>query len=166
MPMHLRFSIIPCRDLSEQQRFWCDALRGKPAGSDPHAMIEFPGAGGAYEEILLVPAPPQHVAGAVLFWFQPTEEPLVAEVRRLEEAGATLLEKRHHGWGIGEVTMADPEGNAFIVTSSLREEQEIPALLESAKWSDCDPFWVDAEVPYGRPEFRRVASILFQRDGK
>ena len=122
-------------------------------------MIEFPGAAGTLEQLLLMPAPSGHVAGAVVLWLQPTEEPLLDEVRRLEGLGAVLLEKRHHGWGIGEVTMADPEGNTFFVSSSLQEEQEIPSLLDSKRWGDCDPFWENAETPYGEADFHHVASI-------
>ncbi len=122
-------------------------------------MIEFPGGEGACEQLLLTSAPPNHVAGAVLLWLQPTDEPLLDEVRRLEGMGAVLIEKRHHGWGIGEVTMADPEGNAFIVSSSLKEEREIPGLMDSKEWTACDPFWNDAEEPYGRVDFLHVASI-------
>ncbi|MEY9877898.1 hypothetical protein ABH931_007422 [Streptacidiphilus sp. MAP12-33] len=159
MPMRMRFAMVPCLDLEGQQTFWCGALRGKLAGNEPYAMIDFPAGNGTSEQVLLMPAPPGHVAGAVLFWLQPTDGSLVDEVRRLEGLGALLIEKRHHGWGIGEVTMADPEGNAFIISSSLQEEREIPNLLDSKDWGDCDPFWEGSKTPYGRVDFVHVATI-------
>lgn len=66
------------------------------------------------------------------------------EVERLVAHGASVIEKVHRGWGIGEVILADPEGNFFAVESSDKEAVEAEKAMISTDREAGGPFWEDA----------------------
>jgi hypothetical protein len=71
------------------------------------------------------------------------------EVARLVGLGATVVRKYHSGWGIGEVVMADPEGNEFLLESH-DDDHVVETRLEQGDREDGGPFWADAVPPEPR----------------
>lgn len=145
MTLRLRYPVLGCLDPDSQAAFWCDALSAKIVDRSHGILIALPEAIEAQTYLLLVQAPAGFKRGATVFWLQPSTGTLIGEVNRLQHLGATLCAKRYRGWGIGEVTMADPEGNEFIVSSSLSEEAGIDQRIDQEEWTSDDPFWGDAE---------------------
>ncbi|MHA6757728.1 VOC family protein [Streptacidiphilus sp. PAMC 29251] len=139
MALVIRFMSIPSSDVLGLAEFWGKAL-GRPArGTATGALIAF-----ADDEdspgILIEEAPGEgrHTGLAL----SPAHRVLPDEVVRLVGLGARVVRKYHRGFGFGEVTLADPEGNEFQVVSST---QELRRFEESAEDQEPAGFWDDAE---------------------
>ncbi|TDU05007.1 hypothetical protein EDD99_3492 [Streptomyces sp. 846.5] len=146
MPLGLQRVVFQSPDPVRLSKFWSAALQEpvEPGGGDGITV----GLGGSRRptELLLADAS----AGAGLpvprIVLQPRGATLPDEVRRLTSLGAKVVHKRHRGWGSGEVLMADPEGNTFLVVSSAEEVDEAEARIETHERGQGGPFWQDIEV--------------------
>jgi catechol 2,3-dioxygenase-like lactoylglutathione lyase family enzyme len=122
---HLRIA-RPSRDLRASERFWVDGLgldvllRVDDSAEGGHAllMVGWPEAAWHLE---LVSDPGGETPAA------PTEEDLLVlylngevdagVVRRLVDAGGTLVAARNSYWDEGGITIADPDGYRLVLTS-------------------------------------------------
>ncbi|WP_052441630.1 VOC family protein [Streptacidiphilus anmyonensis] len=151
MPLSFLYATVRVRDVRASARFWSEAV-GRPAvGAGDGALVAL-GEGPETPGVLLFEdrdAVPQATGLA----FCPPRGTLLGEVERLTALGATVVGKRHRGFGFGEVTMADPEGNQFVVTSGTEEWKafENDEDDENGRVPHPDhPFWADAEQPPDR----------------
>ncbi|MFT7835137.1 VOC family protein [Saccharothrix sp. BKS2] len=115
---HITFD---CRDAYELAGFW-SLVTGRPRADDDHpgdpeVYIELPSGPG----LLFIQVPdPKVVKNRVHLDLRPgtTRD---AEVERLLEVGARLVDDRRRADGTGWVVLADPEGNEFCVERSAAE---------------------------------------------
>ncbi|MFH8336327.1 VOC family protein [Streptomyces sp. AM6-12] len=130
MQIALRVLEIECTDPIVLGRFW-SAVLGSPIGPGEDGIsIRIPGHIPQFL-YLVEERDSMRPRSRTRLWLNPVQGSLVEEVERLKALGATVLEMRwrHKGYGLGVVTMADPEGNEFRVESSDREAAEVEALM-------------------------------------
>ncbi|MEY9969404.1 hypothetical protein ABIA33_007492 [Streptacidiphilus sp. MAP12-16] len=160
MSLQVRYTIIDCFDPSSQAKFWCDVLDAKIVGIGESILIEYSSGILGKSQIYLNQASSAIEARGKILWLRPEVETLENEVSRLLDLGATLTAKRHYGWGLGEVDMADPEGNRFVVSSSEAEESQLDWLMETQERDAQIPFWADAEVRPHEGESRPATAVF------
>ncbi|QMU73215.1 VOC family protein [Streptacidiphilus sp. P02-A3a] len=145
MTVLLRHLVIECRSPNRMAEFWSSALgrltRGGGGGisialADDDAPVSLLFVDGARID-----------SSKALMWMHmtPAAGTLEQEVARLCTLGATTLKKQHRGWGIGEVTMADPEGNEFFVESGTEDLAGLDARMAAEDRGTASAFWRDAE---------------------
>jgi hypothetical protein len=148
MALFFRYATIRVRDVVAQAKFWSDAV-GQPAvGAGDGALVRLEEEPDASGVLLLQDQHATPQTTGLAFW--PQTETLIGEVRRLAALGATVVGKRHRGSGFGEVTLADPKGNQFVVTSGPDEVQAFENDESGREPDPHDPFWADAEQPPDR----------------
>ena len=121
MSSAVRHVTIDCRDPYKLAGFWADVLGGKlhddDHPGDPEALIT-----GAEPLLLFIQVPEgKTVKNRVHLDIQPQDRTRDAEVERLLELGATMVEDHRKENGMGWATLADPEGNEFCVERSQAE---------------------------------------------
>ena len=121
MTSRIRNTSVDCADPYELARFW-SAVLGLALGpddepGDPEAGLET--SPGAFLLFLRVPEPKQ-VKNRLHLCLEP-DGPREAEVQRILDLGATLLDDRREPDGRGWAVLADPEGNEFCVLRSAAE---------------------------------------------
>ncbi|TCP53543.1 hypothetical protein EV191_104110 [Tamaricihabitans halophyticus] len=85
---------------------------------DPEAVVSLPN--GVDLMFLRVPEP-KIVKNRVHICLRPEQQRRDAEVARIIELGATLLDDQRNEDGSGWAVLGDPEGNEFCVLRSLAE---------------------------------------------
>lgn len=145
MSLVFRYATILVRDVPAMGKFWSAATGGRGSGAGVGAFIQL--AEGEDGPGILLQEDDSATPRDTGLAFRPPVGTLAAEVGRLMALGASVVRKLHQGWGLGEVTMADPEGNQFIVASSVDEIQDFESGGEESALGRCPshPFWADAE---------------------
>ncbi|MEY9873325.1 catechol 2,3-dioxygenase-like lactoylglutathione lyase family enzyme [Streptacidiphilus sp. MAP12-33] len=148
MALFFRYATIRVRDVVAQAKFWSEATGCRAVGAGDGALLRLDEDRDNPGVLLLEDhgAVPQ-VTGLA---FCPRSGGLVGEVQRLMVLGAQIVGKVHRGFGLGEVTLADPEGNWFLVTSGPEELEAFENDESGREGCAGDPFWADAEQPPGR----------------
>jgi hypothetical protein len=146
--MKLLNIIFECRDTSKLADFWISAVGRQPEGGGYGIFVGLPNgseAAGLY--FIDKPARSASDKHAALRFTTSGDLSLEEEVKRLVELGASVVEKYHHGWGVGEVLMADPEGNRFLIESGDRDTDGVEERMERYERGTAGPFWADAVPP-------------------
>jgi predicted enzyme related to lactoylglutathione lyase len=124
MASSLRNVTIDCSDPLKLAQFWAAVLGWNIYhDDDPEVLVapQFPPATDG-PTMLFIPVPePRTVKNRVHVDLQPSDRTREAEVERLVELGATIVEDHRADDGTGWVWMADPEGNDFCVERSKDE---------------------------------------------
>jgi hypothetical protein len=143
--MSVHHLIVECNDPVVMGDFWAGVLRLAHKGDG----VLFSPLAGSRKEISISFAAVGHKIRQQGFHFRlsPDSGSVESEVRRIQELGGTLVGKRYKGWGIGEVTMQDPEANVFFVESGHHDLEQYET---STTWESGDPFWADAV--FDRPQ--------------
>jgi predicted enzyme related to lactoylglutathione lyase len=122
----IRTITVDCADPEAVGRFW-EFLLGWPlemesdgSASDPDASFLSNPAGAPNLLFQRVPEP-KRVKNRVHLDLGPVDRSRDEEVKRLLEAGATIVGDHRKPDGTGWVVMADPEGNEFCVERSDAE---------------------------------------------
>jgi predicted enzyme related to lactoylglutathione lyase len=108
-------------DTYAQARFWSEVL-GVPMApddhpGDPEALVRSPGA-----DVLFVEVPEGKVVkNRAHLDLMPDDRTRDAEVERVLELGATLVDDLRNADGTGWAVLADPEGNEFCILRSAAE---------------------------------------------
>jgi predicted enzyme related to lactoylglutathione lyase len=126
MTSRLRNLTVDCRDARTLARFWAEVLGWNVFfDDDPEVIVapSFPVDRTTQAALLFIPVPEgKTVKNRLHFDVTPTEESTRdAEVVRLRQLGATLVDDRRTEDGSGWVVLADPEGNEFCVERSDSE---------------------------------------------
>ena len=115
---------VDCRDAPALADFWAQTLGWCVfSDDDPEVLVapSFP-ADGPSPRMLFIPVPEGKTAKNRLHLdIAPTDRTRDAEVERLLELGATVVEDHRKDDGTGWVYLADPEGNEFCVERSDAE---------------------------------------------
>jgi predicted enzyme related to lactoylglutathione lyase len=129
MTSRISHTSVDSRSAHAQSVWWRQVLGFTEDPRDPnlpgHAecMIFSPDG---RQRVLFIEVPEdKSVKNRLHFDLWPTDRTMDAEVQRLLDAGATMVNdlRDHRGPGTGWATLADPEGNEFCV---LRSESERP----------------------------------------
>jgi hypothetical protein len=144
--MRLTHIIIECDDYDLQLRFWTAAL-GPGGGIPADAELLLRDRAEPLSTVGRASVEGYGRHGALGLRFGPDRGPVEEEVARLVGLGASVVRKYHSGWGIGEVVMADPEGNEFLLESN-DDDSVIEARMERGERGDGGPFWADAVPPH------------------
>jgi predicted enzyme related to lactoylglutathione lyase len=121
VPVSLLVVVVDCRDPRRQAEFWAQALGYKVSQRNPDEFqVSDPtGAGGS---LYFMKVPEPKVGKNRLHLDLVTSGPMEAEVTRLVEAGAQMVEVRQDPASLPNpdtwTVMRDPEGNEFCVTST------------------------------------------------
>jgi catechol 2,3-dioxygenase-like lactoylglutathione lyase family enzyme len=136
MTLGIAHVCIGAQDPDTLAGFWAAALHAPDAERYLHGSIS---------GLLLRPptgptlflnsgTPPARDLGLAL---RSPDSPLKAEVTRLLELGAVIVDDRPRGpiarHGLGRVVMADPEGNTFSVSSSEKETADVIEALDAGR---------------------------------
>jgi predicted enzyme related to lactoylglutathione lyase len=121
VPVSLLVVVVDCRDPQRQAEFWAQALGYKVSQRNPDEFqVSDPAGAGGPLYFMKVPEP--KVGKNRLHLDLVTSGPMEAEVTRLVEAGAQMVEVRHDPASLPNpdtwTVMRDPEGNEFCVTST------------------------------------------------
>ena len=113
--------IVDCHDPLRQAEFWAQALAYEVIQRNPDEFrVSNPASGGASLYVMKVPEP--KTGKNRLHLDVVTSGPMEAEVARLAEAGAEVVEVRQDPASLDNpdtwTVMRDPEGNEFCVTST------------------------------------------------
>ena len=121
VPVSLLAVVVDCHDPLRQAKFWAQALADKVSQRNPDEFqVSDPAGAGGSLYFMKVPEP--KAGKNRLHLDLVTDGSMEAEVIRLVEAGAQLIEVRQDlasydnpdSWTV----MRDPEGNEFCVTST------------------------------------------------
>ncbi len=120
----VRHVTVDCADAPRLAAFWAAALGGEAVvvednPGDFEMTVTAPGIA-----LLFVPVPrpkPEDVKNRVHLDLQPQDRSRDAEVRRLLELGARLVDDRREPDGTGWCVLSDVEGNEFCVERSAAE---------------------------------------------
>jgi len=124
---HLTFD---CRDPHLLARFWAAAIgyvddpEDPNHPDDPEALLVDPA--GLGPGLLFVPVPEGKQGKNRLHLDLQPDQPREAEVQRLLDLGATLVDDRRDPDGTGWAVLADPEGNELCVERSAAERGTPP----------------------------------------
>jgi len=124
---HLTFD---CRDPHLLARFWAAAIgyvedpENPNHPDDPEALLVDPA--GLGPGLLFVPVPEGKQGKNRLHLDLQPDQPREAEVQRLLDLGATLVDDRRDPDGTGWAVLADPEGNELCVERSAAERGTPP----------------------------------------
>ncbi len=140
MSLILSYSTVRVRGVIAQAKFWAAITGGHVMAAHGGGSVVLP-VGDVEIHLLEDASARPEDTGLV---FSHGSDSLPAEISRLTGLGARVVKKVNRGWGVGEVVLADPEGNSFIVSSS---DAEVRAFEESDEAAPLDPFWADAEQP-------------------
>ncbi len=126
MTSRLRNLTFDCHDAKALAGFWAEVLGWNVFfDDDPEVIVapSFPVDRSAHAALLFIPVPEgKTVKNRLHFDLTPTDEATRdAEVLRLRQLGATLVDDRRAEDGTGWVVLADPEGNEFCVERSDSE---------------------------------------------
>ncbi|MEY9939368.1 VOC family protein [Streptacidiphilus sp. MAP5-3] len=159
MALVLRYATIPVRDVVMMAKFWSAAVDGSAVGAGVGALVRF-----EEEDVdgpgLLLPESPDAAPCDTGLAFRPMAGTLKAETVRLIDLGAQIVRKVHRGFGLGEVILADPEGNTFTLVSSAGEVRAFEES-EDGPGADQDPgFWADADHTPHRSTAGSVSVVL------
>ncbi|MFJ2637395.1 VOC family protein [Streptomyces sp. NPDC087422] len=141
--MSIRHIVVECSSPLMQAKFWRAAL-GLSEVQKENCLIKLPGTGDGCAIFFTEVSGDRPTRGPFLLRLAPDTGTLSDEVRRLTGLGATVIEKVHQGWGIGQVTMSDPEGNEFFVESGDHEVKEAESRMSGSRKSE-DQFWEGVE---------------------
>lgn len=114
---------IDAHDPIAQVRWWAQVLDDwhvVPDGAMTEDEAELRGPGGRWLEFLRVPEAKQ-VKNRMHLCLRPVGETFEAEVARILELGATVVDDRRGLDDGGWVVLADPEGNEFCVLPGSAE---------------------------------------------
>jgi len=124
MASTLRNVTVDCTDALALARFWAAVLGWNIYhDDDPEVLVapQFPPATDG-PTMLFIPVPePRTVKNRMHIDVQPSDRTREAEVERLIDLGAKIVEDHRGDDGAGWVWMADPEGNDFCVERSAGE---------------------------------------------
>ncbi|MFC5908747.1 VOC family protein [Streptacidiphilus monticola] len=114
-----------CKDPYTLARFWSE-VTGWPLGDDdspgdPEAVVLPPKDSGGTPLLFIAVPEGKSVKNRIHLDLQPVDRSREAEVERLLELGATLVDDRRRPDGTGWAVMHDPEGNEFCVERSAAE---------------------------------------------
>ena len=135
---HLRIA-RPSHDLQTSERFWAGGLgldvlfRADASAEGGHALLMVGWPDAAWHLELVgdpdgeTPATPTEEDLLVLYLDGPADEEVV---RRLADAGGTVVPARNPYWDRCGVTIADPDGYRLVLTS-----RSWPRLAHGLKWS-------------------------------
>lgn len=158
--MRLNHIIIQCDDVERQRNFW-EAALGSGGGFTEDAEFWIRDRN---EEVSTIGRAMADGYGqrprSTCLRFVPDRGTVVEETARLVALGATVIRKYHNGWGFGEVVLADPEGNEFLLESD-DEDSVVEARLAEGRREDGGPFWADAVPP--EPLARTVIGTAYAR---
>lgn len=121
--MIIRHVTVDCADPFALAGFW-SAVTGWPVSpqdrpGDDEVLVEAPAPGPG---LLFIRVPEgKTVKNRTHLDWMPTERTRDAELARVLELGATLLEDHRTPEGPGWVTLLDPEGNEFCIERSAAE---------------------------------------------
>lgn len=119
-----------CLDAADpiaQAHWWAQVLDDfalDPRGVMTREEAELIGPGGRCLEFLLVPEP-KTVKNRMHLCLRPVDTTCDAEVERITDLGATIVDDRRGLDDGGWVVLADPEGNEFCVLDRTAEEAGI-----------------------------------------
>ena len=136
--MHLRVLHlqIDCLDPLELGKFWSEAIGGELV-PDNRGYVLKPPPGSQTPSILFNMVLDTLSAGAPRLRMNSAEGTLKAEVERVTSLGARIVRDDARGpqgmVGLGEVVLADPEGNEFIVESSDAEVETVERALQAGE---------------------------------
>jgi len=121
VPVSLLVVVVDCRDPLRQAEFWAQALTYNVTQRNPDEFqVSDPTGTGGSLYFMKVPEP--KVGKNRLHLDLVTPGPMEAEVPRLVEAGAQMVEVRQDPASYDNpdtwTVMRDPEGNEFCVTST------------------------------------------------
>jgi len=121
VPVSLLVVVVDCRDPLRQAEFWAQALTYNVTQRNPDEFqVSDPTGTGGSLYFMKVPEP--KVGKNRLHLDLVTSGPMEAEVTRLVEAGAQMVEVRQDPASYDNpdtwTVMRDPEGNEFCVTST------------------------------------------------
>ena len=121
VPLSLLAVIVDCRDPRRQAEWWAHALAYQVSQRNPDEfLVSDPAGAGGTLYFMKVPEP--KVGKNRLHLDVVTSGSMEAEVARLVEAGAELVEVRQDPAAFDNpdtwTVMRDPEGNEFCVTST------------------------------------------------
>jgi predicted enzyme related to lactoylglutathione lyase len=121
VPVSLLVVVVDCRDPLRQAEFWAQALGYEVSQRNPDEFqVSDPTAVGGSLYFMKVPEP--KVGKNRLHLDMVTSGSMEAEVARLVEAGAELVEVRQDPASFDNpdtwTVLRDPEGNEFCVTST------------------------------------------------
>jgi Glyoxalase-like domain len=143
MTLRVQHMIISSRDPERLAEFWSAAL-GAGVSRHLRGYLLEPSVG---SRVLISEGEPGR-DGSLGLDLNSSHDTLKAEVARLTELGAVIVDDRPRGGmamvGLGRVLMADPEGNEFAVWSSDAEVQTVIDAKEAQApntYDDPDLSW-------------------------
>jgi predicted enzyme related to lactoylglutathione lyase len=140
MALAIRFMSIPSGDVLTLAKFWEKALGQQARGTATGVFIPFGDAEESPGVLIEESSETTRKTGIAL---TPTSGTLPREIARLQGLGARIVGKQHRGRGLGEVILADPEGNEFQMVSGV---EDLRAFEEGDGQESADfSFWGDAE---------------------
>ncbi|MER6950020.1 VOC family protein [Nonomuraea sp. NPDC000554] len=128
MTLRIRYLMLRCNHPMELARFWSMVL-DRPIDSGPNGCWIVLAPQGDPAAWLFVHHDHAHAPGNthLSLRLNAPDGTLAEEVDRLVHLGARLVSSHERGRGLGWVTLADPEGNEFIVDSSDAEVAQAQA---------------------------------------
>jgi hypothetical protein len=121
MPASLLAVVVDCHDPLRQAEFWAHALGYKVSQRNPDEF-QVSGPTGVGVSLYFMKVPEPKAGKNRLHMDLVTTAPMEAEVARLAEAGAEVVDVRHDPPSLDNpdtwTVMRDPEGHEFCVTST------------------------------------------------
>jgi hypothetical protein len=145
--MRLRHFVIEGRDPARSVDFWVAALRSAVMSTGLGTSVSLGEEGGSAALYFMQSGDGERAGFHGPLRFAPdVGKSLSDEVEHLQDLGASVVKKFHRGWGIGEVVMADPAGNEFVVESSDAEVEAAEAMMARSVHEFDETFWAGADT--------------------
>jgi hypothetical protein len=125
MTSYVSHTTVDCADAYTLSRWWQAVLDYREDPDDPnelgHEECMIYSADGGHRLLFKEVPDAKQVKNRLHLDLRPAEGTRDAELARLTELGAAVVDDRRNADGTGWVTLADPEGNEFCILRSQAE---------------------------------------------